>query len=267
MDSFGVDGPVSEIGQLVATVLTLAAAVVVVALVVRVCLRRRDWMPAAVLAGGGLTFLLEPMFDHLYGLWFQSVGQWPLFTVYGMHLPLWLPAAYIAYYGGGAVFVWEKLRSGWVARDVVRFYAAMVGLAVVAEVSYIKIFEVYNYQDNQPFVVLGYPLFLAFVNSVSPVVAGVLAYRIAPLLRAGWKASVAYLVPLCFAMDAFGGGFLYLAVRHSVETPNPVLLWGTAALASASAVLSVKLVTLLLPTTAVDRRAVAGHGADAAVTA
>jgi hypothetical protein len=242
-----VDSPVSEVGQLVSTIATWALALVVIALVARVCVRRRSWVPAIVLAGGGATFLLEPMFDHFYGLWFQSQGQWTMFTVYGIHLPVWLPAAYIAYYGGGAVLVAEKLRTGWGAREVQRFYAANVALAVIAEVAYIKVLGVYEYQDSQPWLLLGYPMFLAFVNSVSPVVAGVLAHRLEGMLSGAMRLTLFYAVPVCFVMEACGGGFLYLAYRHSTETPNMPLTWLLSAVAAGTAVLMVKIVSQLAP--------------------
>jgi hypothetical protein len=247
VDSYGIDGPVSELGQLVATIATYAAALVVLALVVRLCLRRRTWTPLVVLLGGGFTCLLEPLFDHLYGLWFQTQGQWPMFTVYGVHLPIWLPGAYLAYYGGGAVLVAEMLRSGaWGAKEIRKFYAANVVLAVIAEVAYIELFGVYNYQDNQPWVLFGYPMFLAFCNSVSPVVAGVLAYKLTPKLAGWWRLSLFYVEPMCFATGAFGGGFLYLAYRHATDTPNTAVLWALSALAAATACLLVKMATLLL---------------------
>jgi hypothetical protein len=39
-----------------------------------------------------------------------------------------------------------------------------------------------QYQDSQPFVVFGYPIFLGFTNAMSALVGGMIVYRLAPLL-------------------------------------------------------------------------------------
>jgi hypothetical protein len=141
-------------------------------------------------------------------------------------------------------------------REIQQFYAANVVLAVIAEVAYIDLFVTYNYQDNQPWVLFGYPMFLAFCNSVSPVVAGILAYRLTPQLTGWWRLSLFYVEPLCFATGAFGGGFLYLAYRHSGDTPNTVVLWLLSALTAATACLLVKLACLLVSDTSTAREPV-----------
>jgi hypothetical protein len=153
--SDAVDGPVNPTGQVVATVVTFAAAVVAVVLVGRMCVRRRVLWPIAVLVGGTVTCLLEPLFDHLYGLWFPSVGQWTLFVTYGLHEPVWLPAAYLVVYGALAIWCACCLDRSPTMRTVWRLYGALVVIAMVAEIGYITALGVYNYQDDQPFVVLG----------------------------------------------------------------------------------------------------------------
>lgn len=243
----GVDNVVNHTGQLVSTILTFAIAAVVLLWVARMCHRERILWPAVVLVAGTATCLLEPMFDHLYGLWFPSEGQWHLFTAYGIHEPVWLAPAYLAIYGGGAVFIARQLQRTPTRRVVWRFYWALVAVAMVAEIGYVQILEVYNYQGNQPFEVLGYPLFLGFVNSMSALVAGILIYRLLPLLQGTAKLSLLLVSPIAFAVEAFGSGFIYLAIRHSGESPSDVLLYLGALTVPLGTYCSVRLLTLLLP--------------------
>jgi hypothetical protein len=41
-----------------------------------------------------------------------------------------------------------------------------------AEITYVTVLKVYAYQDSQPFVVGGYPIFLAFTTAMSALVGG-----------------------------------------------------------------------------------------------
>jgi hypothetical protein len=240
------DSAVDPTGQLVATYGTYALALVALVAVVRLCLRERVVWPALVLAGGTLTCLLEPLFDHLYGLWFPTVGQWTLFVTYGVHEPVWLPAAYLVVYGALPVAVVRLLRRDPGRRTVWRVYAALVVVAVVAEIGYIRVLGVYGYQDRQPFVVLGYPLFLGFVNSMSALIGGLVLVRLVPLLRGAGLAALLAVPPMAFAVDAIGSGFLYLAVRNSADPPRWALDL-TALTVVAGGVLTVRLLALLLP--------------------
>ena len=114
-----------------------------------------------------LTTFMEPMFDPLYGLWFPDGGQWTLYKAYGVSEPVWVLGAYIAIYGGGAVLIARSLMRTPTRRQLWRLYWTMVAVAMVAEIAYVQLMGVYEYQDSQPWVVLGYPLFLGFVNSMS----------------------------------------------------------------------------------------------------
>lgn len=240
-----VDSAVDGTGQIIATSATFAAALVAVVLIGRMCLRERIVWPLLVLVGGTMTCLLEPLFDHLYGLWFPTIGQWTLFVTYGIHEPVWLPAAYLVVYGAFAVAAARLLAARPSLRTVWRLYAALVVIAIVAEIGYITVLGSYNYQDRQPFVVLGYPLFLGFVNSMSALISGLVIYRLAPLLTGRAQLALLAVPPMAFSVDAVGSGFLYLAIRHSPNPPTVLLYLGAVTVALGGA-LTVRLLALLL---------------------
>ncbi len=222
--SDGIDGPVSELGQWVATILTYGLALAVLIWVVLLCRKERIVWPVFVILSGTLTCLMEPLFDHLYGLWFLEQGQWHLYTTFGSAQPIWVPAAYLAFYGGATVLIAGVIARRPAMRTVWMMYAFIVVMAIAAEMTYVSVLGVYQYQVSQPFVVFGYPIFLGFTNAMSALVSGILVYRLAPLLR-GW----AYLyllpiVPMAFAAGLFGEGILYLSVRHSMEHPPMVVV-------------------------------------------
>ena len=264
VNSAGIDGPVSETGQLIATIATFALALVALLYVVSVCRRDRVVWPLIITVAGTLTCLLEPLFDHLYGLWFPTEGQWTLFTTYGMHEPVWLPGAYLIIYGAMAVGVVKQLDAAPTMRTVWKLYAALAAVAFVGEISYIKVFEVYNYQDQQPFKVLGYPAFMGFVNSMSALIGGIAVWRLVPLLRGRQQALLFMIPPLAFALDAIGSGFLYLALRHSSENPSDLLLHLGAITVVIGGAATVRLMAMLLPADATRQKVGSGLGPAAA---
>lgn len=114
-------------------------------------------------------------------------------------------------------------------RSVWRMYAFIVVMAIAAEMTYVSILGVYTYQDSQPFVVFGYPIFLGFTNAMSALVSGIIVFRVVPLLKGVEYLSLIPIVPMAFAAGLFGTGILYLSVRHGIEDP-PMLLVHVAAL-------------------------------------
>lgn len=227
--TLGIDSPVWPLGQWIATILTFTLAAWVLIWVVRLCRRESIVWPVWVLVSGTLTCLMEPLFDHLYGLWFREQGQWHLYTTFGSHQPIWVPAAYLAFYGGATVFVARTIARAPTARTVWTMYACIVTMAIAAEMTYVSVLKVYEYQDSQPFVILGYPMFLGFTNAMSALVSGIVLSRLVPQLTGMAHACLIPLVPMAFAAGLFGSGILYLSVRHSVEDP-PMLLVHLAAL-------------------------------------
>jgi hypothetical protein len=222
--SNGIDAPVSPTAQLIATVITVLVAVVSLSLVLLLCRKERIWWPLIVVAGGTATCILEPLYDHLYGLWFLTEGQWKAFVSYGIHIPVWLPIIYLAYYGPGSLLVWYRLHRGATMRDAAIHFGISVLGAGVAEQFYINAVSLYNYQDHQPLFVFNYPVFVAIVNGVPPMLSGIILYRLVPALRGWSRLLLLFVIPFSFAGNAFGSGWLYLAYRHSSANPSMLLL-------------------------------------------
>lgn len=219
----GIDTPVWATGQLIAVVATFGLALVVLLWVVWLCARERRPWPALLVLGGTLTCLMEPLFDHLYGLWFRENGQWHLYTTFGSHQPIWVPAAYLAFYGGATVYIARAIAKRPAMRTVWRMYGCVGAMAITAEITYVSVLRVYEYQDSQPFVVFGYPIFLGFTNAMSALISGIIAYRLTPKLHGIGQLALIPLIPMSFAAGLFGSGIIYLSVRHSVE--DPPMLW------------------------------------------
>lgn len=214
-----LNAQVSEVGQWFATGLTFAIAIVAICFVAQICIREKIVWPAILTVSGGLAALMEPLFDHLYGLVFPRGGQWHLYTTFGSAQPIWVPAAYVAFYGGASVIIARTIARFPSMRTVWRLYFGIVAMSVVAEIIYISVMDVYIYPGDHPFKFLGYPLFLGFTNAMSAVISGIIASRLVPLLRGASQLYLLLLVPSCFAYGLFGSGIIYLSIRTSSDNP------------------------------------------------
>jgi hypothetical protein len=232
VESHGIDHAVGDTEQLLATVLTSVIAAVSIIAVLALCRRQRIYWPLLVLVSGTATFLLEPLFDLLYGLWFFSEGQWTAVETYGIHVPIWLPIIYVFFYGAWTVWLVLRFQRGASLREVAVLFLASGVIAGLLETLYIQVFDLYVYQDSQPLSISGYPVWVALVNGVPPFLAAIVYVRLVPVLR-GWEnLALLFVVPTCFAAE-FGEGWLYLAARHGSEDPSMFLLSVLALLTTA----------------------------------
>jgi hypothetical protein len=157
--SFGVDsGILSNSAQLLAVLITSVLTLATVVATLIYARKRRIVWPVILLVTGGITCVLEPLFDHLYGLWFVTKGQWTAFETYGISVPVWLPIVYVAYYGAWTVWLTNRWQKGATPAQVTKLYLASVAIAFSAEQFYIQVLGLYNYQDSQPLYVAGYPV-------------------------------------------------------------------------------------------------------------
>lgn len=239
VQSIAVDSLVPQPNETIALIVTALIAAVSVGLVVRYCARHGIWWPMIVVVGGLVTCLQEPLYDHLYGLWFFEEGQRKAFTTYGIHVPLWLPVIYIAYYGANTVWYWHRLKSGWTIGAMMAMFAVEVLLAGAAEQFYINVVGLYNYQSNQPFYILNYPVFVAIVNGVPPTLGAIIIFRLKPHLKGIQNLLLLFPVPWAFAANSFGSGYLYLSARHAEPAVSQPVLYLAAATAALGSIITI----------------------------
>jgi hypothetical protein len=255
-----VDLPLNTTGQTVLTVLTSLVAVGNLAFTAMLCRRYRTSMPALITLSGFACFLLEPVYDDQYHIWFHDGGQrWGLYQAYGMDQPVWVPITYLWCYGGLALLVWRRVRAGATAAQVRRFTLVLGAVFTTFELVGINL-GVYTYYGPQAFQVFGLPIWIEVANTVLSVVAGVAFARLEPLVSGPGRISLVAVVPAAFAMLSFGSSFPALVTMSRPDPPVP-LLWGAAA-ASVALALAILHLSLFAVPGEPDTEHEVGHGTD-----
>lgn len=137
--------------------LHFGVAALVIFFAARGPIRKRNWAELRfrmlVLFGGALgAVFFEGAIDRGGQLWYAEIDAWPLITLYGVAVPLWVMPVYLWFLGGGALYIIHRIRTGAQPRDFIRIFALIALADLALEIPIIKIAELYTYWgDTQPF--------------------------------------------------------------------------------------------------------------------
>lgn len=185
-------------GMLAVMLILAAAGVAYVALQ---AWRSRQWFPIHVCIGGALSCLYEPLGDLLAHVTYHEAGQVTLRTAFGFHVPLWILPTYLVSFGVPIVLLGNLLAGGRVslAKWMAFFAVALVG-GWGFEVPMLMMGAIEYYGDNQPLKILGFPVWMGFVNNATLfVVASLLHLFRQSAVVARWPALVIVLMPVMVA--------------------------------------------------------------------
>jgi hypothetical protein len=196
--------------------------------------RQRSPLPLLIVLGGACAMLIEPIVDVLGGCWWPRVGGWKAFTLFDTPVPVWAAACHFWYVGGQALITWKVLSRNPTRRSVWQLWVAFMAADLALEVP-ATLIHIYKYYGHQPLSVGGLPLWWLPVNGSMALVAGVLVWRTAPLLRG---ASLLLAIPLVVMGDSLANGAAgwpaWLALHSNWPQPVAhvagVVCYGMAAL-------------------------------------
>jgi len=183
---------------------------------------RRDPRLIAVVAGGALAVWNEPIVDVLTLLYFDpSIGT---ITTMGRQLPLWVLCFYPIYYGFAALALYEAASWGWSSARIRGAIAIFMVCQTLLEWLLLSL-DLYAYYGDQPFAVLGLPLYWLFINSPGILAVAVVLRRRPDWFR-GWR-SVGLLVavPTLVTASSLGTGWAVFSGLNRPEHSSVFFVW------------------------------------------
>jgi hypothetical protein len=215
--------PIDAIFNLsIANTFTSIYAVGVALFVVLMIWRSRNAsMVLAMILGGALTTLNEPVFDILTVVWHPIVNQNVAFTWLGRDIPVWAILGYTAYYGCMGYLTTQALIKGVTMHSIWAWCLVPIGFDFLIEETMLH-WDLYYYFANQPLVLIKFPLYQPACNTVGVFFAATLLFLLNPYLKQGWKWFPAAMVILPFggAMGFIGAALPCVYAANTPSLPN-----------------------------------------------
>jgi len=179
-----------------------------------VAIKHKSILPILIYLGGGLAYLAEPLVNVLGLVWFPQQGLQAVWGTIGRNVPLFGFLAYLWFLGGMTVVMYDRMRAGMTRRGIWIAYGIFVLVECALEIPGLNI-GAFTYYGQQPFVVMKFPIWWAFVNATAPVVAGALCFRMLPLIAPPLRIVSVYAVCFSNALVMGGAAFpLFFALNY-----------------------------------------------------
>jgi hypothetical protein len=224
-----VDAVMPAAAQLIATV---AIGALCVGALVLACVRARvdGPMPAALLVGGALAVVDEPVLNLLGGLWHARHGAWSMFELFDRPMPVWAAGGYLLFFGAVPLVILAVLRRDGTQRVFFRTIGVIMAADLAIELPVVGsgMYVYYGYQPWKLFGIL--PAEWLLINGLAPAATAVLLHRF-PGLVAGRRWPVALVVPAVTQYAAWPVGIPFFSAFNGGAS-HPVL-WLAAAVTMA----------------------------------
>jgi hypothetical protein len=177
--------PIPKTAEIIFTIFSFLPIPLTLAAAARDLIRRHDPLLLYCLIGGTLSVLFEPIVDILGLCFLKSNGAIGTFTIIDRTIPLYLIPVY-TWYVGGLAYVFYRLFERGITTKMVFGLWAVGCVANIFDETPGLLMGVYTYYGHQPLNIWGLPLWWIFVNSLIPLTAATLIYKLKPRLN-GWK--------------------------------------------------------------------------------
>ncbi|MEQ9565351.1 MAG: hypothetical protein RLN85_05950 [Pseudomonadales bacterium] len=233
-DQWFVVKPILEKAALEQHILLLIMSVLAIATIwyaVRVFRRDGTLLPVYILIGSALACFYEPLGDLLAHVTYAEASQVNYISSYGFLVPLWVLPTYILFFGYPTLFLMERIERGVTLQWWMAVFVISVIGSWIFEIPLIALeFQSY-YGDNAPFKLLGYPIWMGFVNAATISIVATAAF----FLKHSWvgtKCPSCYivLIPLLVAGANAGSGLPASFALNSSNDPGIVNIAASTAM-------------------------------------
>jgi hypothetical protein len=217
-----------QVPQTLAEIVLWSVVAAFVVYAVREWRRTGSPLALALLVGGGIALLNEPLDDILGLVHHPRPGQHVVFETMGP-IPHWGLPTYMIFFGGIAYVLLVALRKlTFTPKAFWTGIAITFVLDLLIELPLLH-FDVYTYfaYGDVPMSVAGFPLYWLFINTTGPILTAAILFA-APHYFRGWRAPLVVFLPL--VTDAACSAAVGVPVYNALHVPGaPALItWGGA---------------------------------------
>jgi hypothetical protein len=185
--------------------------------------------PIWVCVGALLAAFYEPVGDVLAHLSYMQTDIYFIHTL-GNTIPVFLPPGYVIFFGWPILYLIGRIDKGIGLKQWMVSYSLIVLAAAIFELPFIAMDVHHYFGENQPVQILGYPIWMPFVNGTSMFLAAAVAYL-------ATKHEVFERQPLWYALlipflVAGGGVFFSLPIGLVISSSANVLAVNLGAIGS-----------------------------------
>jgi hypothetical protein len=231
--------PVDMVMPTINTVVAVANFVVlaiVTVFVAREARRTRSWIPLLILLGAALASLQEPIYDIVGAVWYPEHGTIAFNRAFNVSIPLWLIPGYAWYIGGLGNIMYRKMQAGVEHRPLWQYYFLFWLANFALEMPGLNL-GIYRYYGDQPFRVLGFPLWMAVTNGLMPLMLGGLFNALRNVLKGLAALLTIVLVPMVVGATQIAAGWPTWLALNSGGGPGATLFGALVSLGLALSVI------------------------------
>lgn len=187
----------------------------------------RSLVPVLILAGAALACLQECIYDPNVLVWWSQYGHTPLYRFFNISVPFWMLLAYPWYIGGQGYWMYRKLQQGMTAPQLWKLYFFAWVANMFLEIPALQIGNIYTYYGDQPFELLGFPVWMAMTNALMPILLAVTVYSLRDVLTGPRALLIVPLVPMTTgASQIIAGWPIWIALNsgHGYAATYPAAL-------------------------------------------
>lgn len=207
--------------------------------------KKDNWVPIFVVAGGFLTSLSEPMLDMLGHLrWARNLPV--AFKNFGIDVPMLIPPCYAAFFGLEAYFVYYLLKKGITVKQALMAFAIGGITDAIMETMGLNL-NIYEYYGLQPYTLFKFPYWWGFINGAAIFTVGFLHWYFVPRLK-----GIQYLWMVTFGPAGMMMLYFTAGWPHILGLNSTLPIWMKYTLTAITMVLCVLAVRLMASFAAID---------------
>jgi len=149
--------------------------------------KKHGWtMPLVFIGTGFSAILIEPIFDNTLLYWYPAINDLGVFQAYERTIPWYVPLGYSWFFGGTAYLLQRSFVNGISASKIWRLFALVVFTDWIA-VSICEWLDLSAFYGNQPFHLIGSPVWFSFCDAIGAFVLAAALYKFLPHMHGARK--------------------------------------------------------------------------------